>query len=152
MIRSPNQGPILPCAFTANFQLFSYRCRSYNVSCRSGPHSRSCPDVCRYLHPIRWRAAILCACRAVRTAGGSSYNCCLYGSSKLSLHNPSLGETRVVLQLSRSEHHGVFPLKKYGMVSASNVFFSQPSVVFCGSQACPTSTVDDAFSPIFQTI
>ena len=33
------------------------------LRCRSGPHVRSCQDVCRYLRSIRWLAAILGACR-----------------------------------------------------------------------------------------
>ena len=87
--------------------------------CRSGLHSRSCPDVCKYLRPIRWLAAILCTYPAVGTAGGSSF----YGSLKPSLNNPSLDDTRAVLQFSRSEHHGayLFLITKYGMVSASNL-------------------------------
>ena len=44
------------------------------------------------------------------------------------------------LQVSRGEHHGVFPFwnTKYGMVSVSNFPLVRSSCVFCGTGTCPT--------------
>ena len=118
--------------------------------CKS-PHSRSCPDVCKLLRPIRWHVAILCTYRAVGTAGGSSYSCSL----KLFLKNPSLGDARVVLQFHRSEQHRAFTFKKkknkYGMICASKFLWVSRLVYSFGNEACHTSAIDDAFCPILYT-
>ena len=92
--------------------------------CKNGPHARSRQDVCKCLCLIRWLASILCTLRCVGTAEGLSHSC--------SSNNPSLGDNRVVLQLSRSEHHGVFlfGITKHGKVSALNFLLGRPSSVY----------------------
>ena len=57
---------------------------------------------------------------------------------ELSLNNPSLDDTRVVIPFFRDDHHGVFPPKmKQVMVSASNLCFVNRVVSFDGIKHVP---------------
>ena len=60
-------------------------------------------------------------------------------SLKPSSNNPSLDDTRAVLQFSRSEHHGAhsFLITKYGMVSASNFSSVSRLVYSVGTKHTP---------------
>ena len=90
--------------------------------CESCPLSQSSSDVCKYFRPIHWIPWILLEPlknRAIIVLHSSILN------------DSSLGDTRAVLQFSRSEHHTC-----------------QLSRVSCANQASPTNAVQDAFGPI----
>ena len=86
--------------------------------CRSCPHSRSCPDVCKYLRPIRWLSSILCMYRAVGTAGGLIF----YRSLQLSFKESLAWRYSCASVFAwRAPWRVPILITKYGLVTASNV-------------------------------